>query len=97
MQGEIDRMMLRTRVRIVGINTVGAEGGVASITEGRTLPLVQDDATARVAPRWGATVRELWICDTMGRVVEVIDLTVRSLAEPMNYSAIRDRLVALAR
>jgi hypothetical protein len=97
MQTEIDRAMPRTRVRITAINAIGAEAGVASVVMGRTLPLVQDDMTANVAARWGAQVRQLWVCDAAGRVLEVTDLTSASLGETMNYNAVRDRLLALAR
>ena len=80
MQTEIDRAMPRTRVRITAINVIGSEADVASVVMGRALPLVQDDMTANVAARWGAQVRQLWVCDAAGRVLEVTDLTSASLS-----------------
>ncbi len=97
MQSELDRAMPRTRVRITAINAVGAESGVEFVLMGRTLPFVQDTMAAGVASRWGAQVRQLWVCDPTGRVVEVTDLTTASLADPANYNALRDRLLARAR
>jgi len=97
MQTEINRAMPRIPVRITAINAIGAESGVESVLMGRTLPLVQDSSAASVASRWGAQVRQLWVCDPQGRVVEVTDLGLATLAEPMNYNAVRDRILARAR
>lgn len=97
MQAEINRAMPRVPVRIAGINAIGAESGVTSLVMGRSIPLVQDSMTALVAMNWGAQVRQLWVCDAMGRVVEVTDLTTAPLSDPMNYNAVRDRILARAR
>ena len=97
MQAEINRAMPRVPVRITGINVIGAEPGVASMVMGRTIPLVQDSMMALVAMNWGAQVRELWVCDASGRVVEITDLSSAPLSEPMNYNAVRDRILARAR
>jgi len=97
MQAEINRAMPRTPVRITGINVVGAEAGVDTLVMGRSIPLVQDSMSANVAMRWGAQARQLWVCDAMGRVVEVTDLSSAPLDDPMHFNATRDRLLALAR
>jgi hypothetical protein len=97
MQGAINMAMPRTPVQISIINQIGSEAGTESLLMGRTLPYVQDNEMVGVARRWGAMTRELWILDAMNRRVEVIDLTVRSLSEPMNELAVRNRILEIAR
>ncbi len=97
MQTEINRTPPRVAVRISGINIIGSEDGVPNIVMGRSIPLVQDDMTATVQTRWSAGLRELWVCDVMGRPVEIIDLNTRPLSEMMHYTFVRDRILAAAR
>lgn len=96
MQQNFDAQTPPAPIQVVVVNEIGAESGTASVLSGRTLPFVQDDTTARVWNAWGASRYQLWVVDDMGRRVEVIDLSMRSLTDPSNATAVQARLLSLA-
>ena len=83
----------------MGVN--GIEYAAKSITgmiSGRTLPWVQDDAEQRVWESWQVYIRDFFVLDRAGDVVDVVNLTAfnpdPTVNEGENYRAIKDLLLS---
>ena len=92
MQTELDAEVLTRRVRIHGVNSVGAESGNAAACVGRTIPWLQDTASEMVWDLWQVTYRDVIILDPSNEVVTVFNLTTRDLAVPAEYEALKTLL-----
>ena len=89
MQAEILAANPASRIRILAVNETGYETGNLLAVEGRTLPLLQDDATAAVWTNWAVTWRDVVILDGENRAVGVFNLTEHNLAFEDEYNALR--------
>lgn len=96
MQQRFDALTPPAPIQIVVINEIGAEAGTSSVLMGRSLPFVQDSATARVWSTWGASRYQLWLVDGMGRRLEVLNLSSAPLTDPTNATQLQTRLLSLA-
>lgn len=99
MQGEIDAELggvAGTKVQILGINETGLESGNAYITNGRTLPWLQDTAEQQVWKSWAVTFRDVIILDAENKPIAVYNVTTHGLADPANYAELKQILVDAA-
>lgn len=85
-----------TRVRILGVNAVGAESENGLMTLGRDLPWLQDVPAQDVWTLWDVEYRDVVILDGLNRPVGVFNLTVHDLAIPAEYAALRQMLLDAA-
>ena len=83
---------------MVGVN--GIEYATKSITgmiEGRILPWVQDNVEQRVWESWEVYIRDFFVLDRDGTVVDVVNLTALdpdpTVNEGENYRAIKKLLL----
>jgi hypothetical protein len=93
MQQEIDAQAPARDVRLLGVNSVGAEGGNPAMTDGRTLPWLQDVPAQDVWTLWDVTWRDVVILDEDNQVVGVYNLTDHDLSLPANYDELKAMLV----
>lgn len=63
------------------------------MTEGRTLPLLQDASPSAAWGPWAVTYRDVVIVDGAGVKRDVFNVTVRDLAQSSNYTALKQRLL----
>lgn len=102
--GVLNDLLLQLRsegvedVHIVGLNGIEYAGrDVSGMIDGRVLPWVQDTAEQHVWESWKVFIRDLFVLDRDGDVVEVVNLTSfnpdPSVNEGENYRAIRDLLL----
>ena len=65
-----------TDVHILGINGINYEDkSLEGMINGRILPWVQDNADQRVWESWEVIIRDLFVLNRAGDVVEVVNLT----------------------
>ena len=83
-------------MHILGVNTIGAEGGNAEICAGRHLPWLQDTDADSVGASWGVTYRDVIVLDPDNKVDEIYNLTAHDLSIPGNYNALKTILVTAA-
>jgi hypothetical protein len=81
-----------TSIRILGINAIGEESGNPTITEGRVLPWLQDTVIEDVWLDWQVTWRDVVILDRNNVPVDVYNLTVHDLNNPLNYVELKQLL-----
>lgn len=96
MQDRFNALSPPAPIQVVVVNEIGAESATASVLRDRTLPFVQDSATARVWASWGASRYQLWIVDGQGRRLEVLNLSTAPLTDPTNATRVQTRLLTLA-
>jgi len=85
-------------VYILGINGIDYEDkSLAGMITGRILPWAQDNADQRVWESWKVFIRDLFVLDRDGHVVEVVNLTSfnpdPSQNDGENYRAIKNLLL----
>ena len=80
---------------ILGINEAGYESGNDSMTEGRTLPLLQDDETQDVWDLWHVEYRDVVVLDAEGYPELIYNLTENNLAETDLYQELLETLQGL--
>ena len=73
-------------ISILGVNEAGYESGNDTITEGRSLPWLQDTAEVDAWAQWSVNYRDVIIRDEQGIVFDVYNLTGNGLDEPANYA-----------
>ena len=96
MQGELDATVPDLKIRLLGVNGAGHESGVASMIEGRTIPLLQDTVEADVWGLWAVTYRDVIILDRENVPVGVYNLTTHDLANMGDYEALKGMLLEAA-
>jgi hypothetical protein len=96
MQAEILEGNAASKIRIVGVNETGLEGGNGLVVSGRTLPWLQDDAVADVWTSWDVTFRDVIVVDEENRPVAVYNLTTNDLGSPAKYAELLAILKAAA-
>lgn len=94
MQRELDAD--EVAVSIYGLNEIGREAANASITAGRDLPWLQDEADEDVWTVWNATWRDVYLLDANNDFIERFSLTEFDLGEPDNYESLKADLIDLA-
>ena len=77
-------------VQILGVNAVGYEDSISDITEGNTLPLLQDTEPVDAWGAWYADWRDLVIIDESNAWVGLFNLTTHDLADASNLTDVRE-------
>ncbi len=80
-------------VQILGVNDTLYASGNDSITDGRDLPWLQNTVEADVWATWGVAYRDVWVLDADNVPVGIYNLTANSLADQVNYDALRTLFV----
>jgi hypothetical protein len=102
MQGELDAHVPNLNIRILGVNEWGQEAGNAGMTEGRSIPWLQDvdsngDGLSDVwYNQWHVVFRDVVILNTQNTKVGTFNLTEHNLADPQNYESLRQQLIDVA-
>ncbi|MHC4135804.1 MAG: hypothetical protein ACYTDU_01455 [Planctomycetota bacterium] len=96
MQNELLAANPMTRIRIQGVNDIGAEGGVDAMCAGRDIPLLQDTFDDHVWTQWQVVWRDVVILDEQNRRVAVYNVTEHTLTDPDNFAELKALLLATA-
>lgn len=96
MQQELDAAGTPSSIHILGVNGIGQESGNALTCAGRSLSWLQDTPAETVWDRWRVNYRDVVILDTDNSVLSAYNLTQHDLADPVNYAALRQLLLAAA-
>jgi hypothetical protein len=78
---------------LLGINAAGLESQNLEMTNGRTLPWLQDTAAANVWGAWDATWRDVVIVGAASDRRGVYNLTSNDLSVPANYAELKKMLL----
>ena len=74
---------------MLGINEIDKSSGNDTITDGRSLPWLQDTDAAAVTSSWQHNLRDVVILNARNERVAVFGLTENSLGEPANYETLK--------
>lgn len=96
MQDELDAQQAALGIRLFGVNQAGYEDGNSVMTDGRTLPWLQDTAASDAWGRWGVEYRDVVVVDEAGYPVAVYNLSYNDLATEANYAALWELLITEA-
>lgn len=96
MQAELDGENHPVEIAILGINEIGHEAGNPSMTEGRTIPWLQDVVDQNVWMSWNVTFRDVVVLNGDNVPIAVYNLTVHDLSNPANYAELKGILTAAA-
>jgi hypothetical protein len=96
MQNELITDNPATKIRIVGVNQIGSEGGIDSLCDGRDIPLLQDTSDDHVWMQWQVRYRDVYILDEENRKVAVYNLTDNYIGYPENYDELKALLIDTA-
>jgi len=96
MQGELNADVPEMSIHLLGVNGAGHESDVALMTEGRTIPLLQDTAEADVWSAWEVVYRDVIILDRENVPVGVFNLTQNDLSNMADYTALKTMLIDAA-
>lgn len=78
------------------MNGAGFESGNAEMTNGRTMPWLQDVPAQDVWGLWQVGYRDVVICDDENQFAEVYNLTEHPLGEAANREALKALLRSVA-
>jgi len=76
------------RASLVGVNYAGYDYANAAVTDGRTLPWLQDDTDTNAWGLWGVSYRDVVILDPEGRYWSTYNLSDHDLAVASNRSTL---------
>ena len=96
LQNEIAAEYPDSEIQIIGINGAGHESGVATATDGRDLPFLQDRDEVDVSTLWDVVYRDVIILDTQNKYYTTYNLTSNDLSESDNVAALKAKLLAAA-
>ncbi len=96
MQIELNGLVTARPIRILGVNDSGLEAANEAITESRTLPWLQPAEGENVWTLWKVVYRDVIIIGPGNVYVSTFNLTEHDLADPTEYAALRDQLLAAA-
>ncbi len=96
MQKELDAAKTGVEIRILGVNHIGEESTNDLMTDGRTIPWLQDTAADSVWDLWNIIYRDVVILDEGNIPVAVYNLTLHDLGKPNNYDCLKSILTDLA-
>ena len=71
MQNEISSEYPELPIKILSINQIGAENGVASFNESHALPMVNDNANDEIWVQWESQWRDFYILNKQNELLEV--------------------------
>jgi hypothetical protein len=83
MQQELDETGYS--VEILGINAAGKENGNPTITEGRSLPWLQDTEEVNAWDLWSVDYRDVYVLDQQHQLRYIYNLTTQNLGEAEYY------------
>ena len=86
MQAELITENADTRIRMSGVNMIGAEAGNPDIVAGRSLPWLQDTLDQDAWSHWGAAHFDVIALDDRNQMVGAYNLGEHDLADPANYA-----------
>ncbi|MGH7163514.1 MAG: hypothetical protein ACREID_08515 [Planctomycetota bacterium] len=96
MQAELFAANPATEIRILGVNSLGAESGNQQMCDGRVLPWLQDVVAVQAWNAWGANVDDVVVVDRDNLPVAVYNLLQHPLSDPVNYAELRQILLDVA-
>ncbi len=96
MQGELDDELPELPISLLGVNGAGYESAVATMIEGRVIPLLQDTAEADVWGDWQVVYRDVIILDRDNAPIGVFNLTENDLSNMADYTALKTMLIDAA-
>ncbi len=96
MQDELDSEDTRVPVKLVTINEAGHESGVATFTDGRDVPVLQEESGDGIWESFRIAYRDVVIVDENGVTVSIFNLTDNSLADSDNYDTLKQQLLDAA-
>jgi hypothetical protein len=102
MQNDLEANHPGLAIRILGINSVGQETGVASFTSGgRDLPFLQDvdsntDGASDTWASWGVKPRDVVILDGNNHQIGVYNLTEHDLENAADFATLKQMLITAA-
>ena len=96
MQTEIDALGLPVEVVISGINEVGHEAGTPLIISGNDLAWLQDTVADDVWGSWSPVYRDVVVLDEANVEINVYNLTVNDLSDPLDYDELKQILIDAA-
>jgi hypothetical protein len=80
----------------LGVNEAGFESGNESITEGRSLPWLQDTVEVNTWSQWSVRYRDVLVRDREGLVYGVFNLTELDLSVEENYTDLLELALSAA-
>lgn len=102
MQKELSATYPLLKIQLHGVNEAGFETANAQITQGRTLPWLQDvdadnDGNSDLwKESWNVAFRDVVIANGAGEKTEIYNLTSHNLGDPQNYATLRGMLLDAA-
>jgi hypothetical protein len=96
LQSELNAANPAIPIRLFGVNEAGLESGNPTITNGRTIPWLQDTVADNVWVSWNVTYRDLVILDEKNEKIDVYNLTTHDLSVPANYAELKQKLLDAA-
>tara|TARA_B100000683_G_C12133940_1_gene408866 strand:+ start:77 stop:373 length:297 start_codon:yes stop_codon:yes gene_type:complete len=96
MQNEISSEYPELPIKILSINQIGAENGIASFNESHALPMVNDNETDNIWVQWDSQWRDFYILNQQNELLEVYNLTQHNLNDPLNYEELKQKLILAA-
>jgi hypothetical protein len=108
MQAELQADHPEKEISILSLNLIGAEAGVELFTEIHGLPMVNDSEDDLLWAQWsehctiedhdslGKHWRDLYILNKSNQVVEVYNLTMHNLSDPVNYEELKQKFLTAA-
>ena len=96
MQNEISSEYPDLPIKILSINQIGAENGIDSFNETHALPMVNDNTGDDIWVEWGSQWRDFYILNKQNELLEVYNLTQNNLNDPLNYDALKQKLILAA-
>ena len=96
MQAEIDLQNSLRLIQILGINDFGLESGNDELTAGRVLPWLQPIAGEDVWTLWQVEYRDVVILGPGNEHLGTFNLTVHDFSDPVNYAALKSKLLDAA-
>ncbi|MHC4135505.1 MAG: hypothetical protein ACYTDU_00955 [Planctomycetota bacterium] len=97
MQAELLAENVDTRIRMSGVNMIGADAGNPDIVAGRSLPWLQDTLDQDVWSRWGVAHFDVIVVDDRNQQIAAYNLSDHDLADPANYAELKALLRDVAR
>ncbi|MBC8875218.1 MAG: hypothetical protein H8E44_37830 [Planctomycetes bacterium] len=101
MQTELETEYPLLDIHFVGVNRFGLESGNAEMTEGKSIPWLQDmdhnsDGSSDVWAGWGAGHLDLVVLDGNNELLARTNLSAHPLEDQENHDALRETLIDAA-
>lgn len=97
MHNELRAANPELNIEILGVNRSDAAALNSLVVPARKLPWLQDTPEAEAWTAWEVTWRDVRILDSQNRLHAVYNLTSHDLANPANYSTLRQMFLDAAR